>query len=649
MSRPSVGIRLDVLGKREVVDALRDAGREGQRMADRIEKSGPPASKSLRTLDAAAGELRGGLSGLAAESGGVGRALGSLGKFGAVAAVGLGAITVGAVGLYGVARRATSEVAAMADQADRLGVSSESLQKWQYATAQFNVDGETTAGLMGEIANKAVEAAQGGGEAAEVFDRLGVSVLRADGSMKSMDELLPDIADGFQSMDDPMARVNAASALFGDEGRKLIPLLSQGADGLKDMGDEAERAGLILSDDMVSAAQAANREFERQADIIQTRLRNAFVELGPTIGELIPIVAGFVNAVIEGIMRVLDLFGIVDRRRVEDLQPRVDSLEQRRSEILGNLSQQDLLILRGDVPAETYTRNGDPTALENLRENTAELSAVESEIGELRAEISRLLNPESPSDTPPPRYVPPSQGDGSGGGGADAVDPNAAAVAAMDRIWARVEESIEVEKERMEVTKKANEALRDLTDKGIQETAKSLAEATLGMRDFTDVFQNILLDLATDLPALLTGGTVSTGAGGIAQSILGGVGSGIVNDSGGTIGDWVAGLMGFSDGGGFEVTERSSQMRIPARGGDDRLVAFRAQLGERVNVSRRGQSGGGDTINQNIIVEGDATDATIERMRSVMREEIAMQRPGIVQQSVAASGREIRKNPDYGR
>lgn len=644
MSRPSVGIRLDVLGKREVIDALRDTGREGARMADKIERAGPPASKGLLAVDTAAGELKGKLSGLADQSGGLGRTLGSLGRAGTVAAIGLGAIVAGAAGLYTAARRATTEVAEMADQADRLGISAESLQRWQYATRQFGVDGEATADLLGEIADRAVQAAEGGGEATEAFAALGVSTLRADGSLKSMEELLPDIADGFRDMTDPMARVNAASSLFGDEGRKLIPLLAGGAEGLAEMGDEAQRAGLILSNEMVSAAQQANREFERQSDIISIQMRNAFVRLGPAISDLIPFVAAFVTKVAEAIAEVLKLLGLMDRSEVEVAQRRFDAAERRsdRNIDLARVADQDgfagAMARMGGRDFDYYMQRSDEAGVEMV-EALIELQDAqkrEAERAAAQAEAERLARIRA-------------GGGRDGGGAAGRADPTDPAVAAMDQIWERVSDVIEAEAERIEVTRKANEALADLVDQGVTDMSRAVAEAAFGLKDFKDVLRDTLLDIATDLPALLTGGTVRTGAGGLVQDLLGGVGKGVVSDSGGTIGDWVSSLMGFASGGGFEVTDSTSQMRIPARGGDDRLVAFRAQMGERVSVSRRGQSAGGAVVNQTIVIEGDATDATIERLRAAMRDEIATATPGIIGQSVSATGSEMRLNPDFAK
>jgi hypothetical protein len=128
--------------------------------------------------------------------------------------------------------------------------------------------------------------------------------------------------------------------------------------------------------------------------------------------------------------------------------------------------------------------------------------------------------------------------------------------------------------------------------------------------------------------------------------LLGGAsGSGAARS--GLMGD---GLRGFASGGSFDVSSATSLGRTSPRGGDDQLVAFRAQMGERVTVTPRGQSAGGaPSINVTIVVEGDATDATIEKFRRVAAQEISRAAPSLTAQAVTATDSELRKNPDFGR
>jgi hypothetical protein len=101
-------------------------------------------------------------------------------------------------------------------------------------------------------------------------------------------------------------------------------------------------------------------------------------------------------------------------------------------------------------------------------------------------------------------------------------------------------------------------------------------------------------------------------------------------------------LFGFASGGSFEVGGSG--------GPDSQLVAFRASPNERVTIEAPGQRGrndGGQTFVFNIA--GDATDATVERMRRVAREEFTRGSPALVKQSVQAVGREYRADAGYLR
>jgi tape measure domain-containing protein len=90
-------------------------------------------------------------------------------------------------------------------------------------------------------------------------------------------------------------------------------------------------------------------------------------------------------------------------------------------------------------------------------------------------------------------------------------------------------------------------------------------------------------------------------------------------------------LFGFANGGSFQVGGSG--------GTDSQMVAFRASPDERVTITRPDQQGNTSApgnVNVNITITGDATDETVERMRSVARQEFAQQMPRAVNASVDA-------------
>ena len=76
---------------------------------------------------------------------------------------------------------------------------------------------------------------------------LGISYRDAHGKLLPMDQLLPKISDKFSKMHAGPEKTALALKLFGKGGKDLLPLLNKGADGMKKLGDESDKAGTTLS------------------------------------------------------------------------------------------------------------------------------------------------------------------------------------------------------------------------------------------------------------------------------------------------------------------------------------------------------------------------------------------------------------------
>jgi len=71
--------------------------------------------------------------------------------------------------------------------------------------------------------------------ASKAFNELGINVKNADGTMRSADDVMLDIATRFKGMEDGPNKVALAMKLFGKSGAELIPMLNQGGDAIDKM------------------------------------------------------------------------------------------------------------------------------------------------------------------------------------------------------------------------------------------------------------------------------------------------------------------------------------------------------------------------------------------------------------------------------
>ena len=137
----------------------------------------------------------------------------------------------------------------------RLGISAVTLQEWSYAATHAGAAPEELEDALKDLSEKIAEVAAGDtGDAAQLFEALGISVKDATGKIRPSSEVFKDVADAIQRNEDPALRTKMAMVLMGDSGRKLIPMLSGGAKGLEDMAKQANDLGLVMSQDAVSAA-----------------------------------------------------------------------------------------------------------------------------------------------------------------------------------------------------------------------------------------------------------------------------------------------------------------------------------------------------------------------------------------------------------
>ena len=168
------------------------------------------------------------------------RVSGALGKMTLL----LGGTTGGVLALSS----ATAEQAQAARRAaEALGVNATDLQKLQYAASTVNVEAEDMTDILSDLTEKMVEAGDSD-DLAAMFKALGVSVKNTDGTMKNSAQVIMELSDAFSRMEDGPVKTKLAIELLGDEGRKLIPVLNKGSSGLRELGREAERAGMVFDD-----------------------------------------------------------------------------------------------------------------------------------------------------------------------------------------------------------------------------------------------------------------------------------------------------------------------------------------------------------------------------------------------------------------
>lgn len=202
--------------------------------------------------------------------------------------------TLGKAFVAGAAVKAISDsVMALSHQADALakqsqvlGISTADLQTWQFAADLSGVSAEEFTGALTKFNKGVSDAASGTGPAAEALKKLGLSAKDSSGNLRQPSELLDGIAGGLENIKNPADRAKTVMALFGKSGARLLPLFSQGAEGIAKMRAEVEELGGGISPEFAAQAEATNDSI--------TRLNFAFLSMKSRLGALIlPLIERF--------------------------------------------------------------------------------------------------------------------------------------------------------------------------------------------------------------------------------------------------------------------------------------------------------------------------------------------------------------------
>jgi hypothetical protein len=219
----------------------------------------------------AAGAGLGRFGGLNAATGGIAAAIG--------VAAGVGAI--GTSVSYAKELQATSQA---------LGLTTTQLQVYQRAAADVNVSNEQLRSSFGQYAAYLGRAREGDEQAQKAFKALNVDIKGA----ATAGDLLPTLIQRISGIADPAQRAAVETRIFGEEGRRLDPLLSGGVDKVNDLASAMQRAGSILSAGDIATLQRAGAtlaQVKQQLEVDVARVvagnADAIKRLADSFGDLL--------------------------------------------------------------------------------------------------------------------------------------------------------------------------------------------------------------------------------------------------------------------------------------------------------------------------------------------------------------------------
>ena len=216
-----------------------------------------------------------------------------------------------AAGLGIILNKAIGTADELVRLSDVTGISIEELQRMKYAAEQLGVDLETITGAQSKLTRTIGQALKGNIAAKDSFSKLGISLTKADGSMKSANEVFNEAIDALGGIEDEVVRDALAMDIFGKSARELNPLIKAGADEIENLKNKADEMGIVLSEEQVRNLEEFGdkmADMKAQIDAAGAKIGLAFLPLMEKMLELfekiLPHLTKFVENISNGFVNL---------------------------------------------------------------------------------------------------------------------------------------------------------------------------------------------------------------------------------------------------------------------------------------------------------------------------------------------------------
>ena len=228
----------------------------------------------------------------------------------AAAAVVMGARGIGA-GFKAAVLDTSKSFDEVAKASNRLGTNVETLQGFRFATELAGASAQDLE-LAWKTAGKNVsDAARGMGEGKVALEKLGISATDATGRVKSADQVMLEFADKLPQLSSEAEVTAAAMKLFGEGGAKLLPMLRQGSEAMREQIAEGRALSAVTAD-----LAAKGEEFQDS----QLRLDRSLKAIRDTVvGKVLPAFSQLAETAAFKLIAALTGVDIESRKSLESL------------------------------------------------------------------------------------------------------------------------------------------------------------------------------------------------------------------------------------------------------------------------------------------------------------------------------------------
>jgi hypothetical protein len=196
-------------------------------------------------------------------------------------------------GAISAVRGAMAELDQQAKIAARIGADADQLTALGFAADLAGSSTENFNRSIEKMQNTLGDAREGNATAIKAFNDLGLKVSDLEGMQA--DQVFAAIAEQIQLLGDDTQATRIAMDIFGRSGGELLPLLKDGAEGLNEMGEQAQRMGLLFGDSR-GDVEAANDAIDAMKRAWGAFVQQVAVLVAPALKSIADLLTSIIGA-----------------------------------------------------------------------------------------------------------------------------------------------------------------------------------------------------------------------------------------------------------------------------------------------------------------------------------------------------------------
>ena len=257
----------------EQFDALQREIVETENELKELEKQSAKSNVALESIGAKADEVAGKTKKLSIAAGGV------------------------AVGLIGMAAKAGLAADDLNTLSKQSGFSTDTIQRWQNASDLIDVSIDDIVGAARKMEKNMSSTSS---EVTAAWARLGISVRDGSGSFRDAEEVFNEVIERLSQIPSETDRDVLAMQIFGKSANDLAGIIDDGGASLRELGQEAQDAGLILSQDALDGANAFNDALDKMKATISMDMLKAGTSLAQALTPVMDTILKLVTTLANG-------------------------------------------------------------------------------------------------------------------------------------------------------------------------------------------------------------------------------------------------------------------------------------------------------------------------------------------------------------